>query len=191
MTPAQRHIFLRHPPLPQMRGLCYGRLDIALAPQVFADAVAGLRAMPDSERLWRLPILSSPAQRCSGLAQACARMRTGGTIRTPRIDPRLLEMDFGMWEGTPWSDLPRAYLDRWADDVAGFRPPGGECFDDLIQRVGAALAELRGAHLIVTHAGVIRAAMHLVGGMDPVAAAGIEIAHLKPIEIGLMATALH
>jgi alpha-ribazole phosphatase len=191
MTTAQRHIFIRHPPLPQMRGLCYGRLDIALAPQVFADAVAELQAIPDSERLWRLPILSSPAQRCSGLAQACARIGAGGTRHTPRVDSRLLEMNFGMWEGTPWSDLPRAHLDRWAEDVAGFRPPDGECFNDLIHRVGIALAELSEPHLIVTHAGVVRAAMHLLGGMDPVAAAGIQIAHLQPIEISAMATAAH
>ena len=176
------HIFLRHPPLPQMQGRCYGRLDVQLEEQVFADAVAVLYAMPDASPLWRLPILSSPAQRCRGLAQACAS--TGGVMREVAFDPRLLEMEFGDWEGRPWSMLDRAALDRWADDVAGFRPPGGECFDDLEQRVGEALAGLREPHLIVTHAGVIRAAWHLQGARPIAEAAAIEVPHLQPLRLG-------
>lgn len=176
------HIFLRHPPLPQMQGLCYGRLDVSLEAQVFADAVATLRAMPDAAPLWRLPILSSPAQRCRGLAQACAS--TGEVVNEVALDPRLLEMDFGDWEGRPWAALPRAQFDRWAGDVAGFRPPGGECFDDLVRRVGAVLTELDEPHLIVTHAGVIRAAGHLLGARPVAEAAAIEVPHLQPIRFG-------
>lgn len=183
MMPALPHIFLRHPPLPQMRGICYGRLDVALEPQIYIDAVSGLRAAPDSERLWRLPILSSAAQRCSELAHACARVGTDNDARRPRIEPRLLEMNFGAWEGIPWSEVPQADLDQWADDVAGFRPPGGECFNDLIHRVGMVLAELRTPHLIVTHAGVIRASMHVLHGMDPIDAASIQVPYLQPIKV--------
>jgi alpha-ribazole phosphatase len=175
------HVFLRHPPLPQMRGLCYGRRDIALAREVFAEAAAALRAMHGRDALWRLPILSSPAQRCLGLAQACAS--AAGGIHDVALDHRLLEMDFGDWEGQPWSSLPRPELDRWAEDVAGFRPPGGECFIDLVQRVAAALAELRRPHLIVTHAGVIRAAAHLIGAQPIVMAASLEIPHLHPMRL--------
>lgn len=182
MNVAAAHVFLRHPPLPGMRGLCYGRCDVALAPQVFADAAAALRAMPDAGDAWRLPILSSPAQRCSGLARALAAV--GGAAREVAFDPRLLEMDFGDWESLPWSSLPRADLDRWADDVAGFRPPGGECFDDLVRRVAAALAGLRTPHLIVTHAGAIRAAGHLLGARPIAEAAAIEVPHLQPISFG-------
>ena len=182
MSAAATHVFLRHPPLPQMRGLCYGRRDVLLAPQVFADAVTALWAMPDADRFWRLPILSSPAQRCLGLAQALAA--AGGAVREVVPEPRLLEMDFGDWEGQAWSVLPRADLDRWADDVAGFRPPGGECFDDLVRRVAAALTGLRAPHLIVTHAGVIRAAGHLLGARPIAEAASIEVPYLQPIRIG-------
>jgi alpha-ribazole phosphatase len=181
MTGAASHVFLRHPPLPQMQGLCYGRRDIVLAPGVFADAVAALRAMPDHDALWRLPIVSSPAQRCLGLAQACAA--TGGATRNIVLDHRLLEMDFGEWEGQPWASLPHEDLDRWADDVAGFRPPGGECFVELLERVATALAELQRPHLIVTHAGVIRAASHLIGGRPIIEAAALEIPHLHPMRL--------
>ncbi len=176
------HVFLRHPPLPRMQGLCYGRLDVALEPQAFADAVAALGAMPDAADLSRLPILSSPAQRCHDLAQACASV--GEAVRDVALDPRLLEMDFGDWEGRPWSAVSRTELDRWAADVAGFRPPGGECFDDLVRRVGAALADLDTPHLIVTHAGVIRAAWHLLGAQPVAEATAIQVPHLQLIRLG-------
>jgi alpha-ribazole phosphatase len=169
------HVFLRHPPLPQMRGRCYGRLDVALPSEVFASAAASLRADAPDHALWSLPVISSPAQRCHGLAQACANGRNIAT------DARLLEMDFGDWENQVWSDVPREALDRWACDVAGFRPPGGESFADLIARVGAALDALSGPHLIVAHAGVVRAATHLLGAVPRAEAATIEVPYLQPI----------
>jgi alpha-ribazole phosphatase len=175
------HVFLRHPPLPEMRGLCYGRIDVELEPPVFADAIATLRLAHGTHRMWRLPILSSPSLRCRELAMAFARARGDGE---PGVDPRLLEMDFGDWEGSPWSAVPQAELDRWADDVAGFRPPNGECFKDVIGRVGVALDELRTPHLIVVHAGVIRAAAHLLGARPVHQAAAIEVAYLQPIVFG-------
>ncbi len=182
MNAAAAHVFLRHPPLPEMQGLCYGRRDVALAPQVFAEAVVALRAIPDAGDAWRLPILSSPAQRCSGLARALAG--ASGAASEVAFDPRLLEMDFGDWEGLLWSSLPRADLDHWANDVAGFRPPGGECFKDVVQRVATALPGLHMPHLIVTHAGAIRAAGHLLGARPIGEAAAIEVPHLQPIRFG-------
>jgi alpha-ribazole phosphatase len=77
-------------------------------------------------------------------------------------DPRLAEMDFGAWEGRPWAAIPRRELDAWAADLTGARPHGGESVADLSAR---ALAALRDAAqgpvpaLVVTHAGVIKAAM--------------------------------
>jgi probable phosphoglycerate mutase len=46
------------------------------------------------------------------------------------------------------------------EDVAGFRPPAGESFTDVLQRVtpciGRICSESSGPVLVVTHAGVIR-----------------------------------
>lgn len=184
---ASGHVFLRHPPLPETHGLCYGRRDVLLARQVFDDAVAALWATPDADVLSRLPVLSSPAQRCLGLARAWLAQipaSADGAVREVAVDPRLLEMDFGDWEGRPWSALPRTDLDRWAGDVAGFRPPGGECFDDLVRRVAAAVAAIRVPHLIVTHAGVIRAAAHLLGAKPIAQAASMNVPHLQPVRFG-------
>jgi alpha-ribazole phosphatase len=101
--------------------------------------------------------------------------------RPVTIDARLQEMDFGAWEGQLWSALPRADLDRWAADVAGFRPPGGECFHDVLARLRDALNILRAPHLIVTHAGVIRAAQHALGGMPLLDAAAWPVPYFTPI----------
>jgi broad specificity phosphatase PhoE len=232
-----RHVFLRHPPLPQAQGVCYGRLDLPLPPKSFdrtaalllRDRMDGAKyphaadahhafehdalehaAWDDTDpalriALRRLPIVSSPAQRCLGLSHALHRLRMStadnaatndGNVATastqdiaaarhppPTIDMRFIEMDFGEWEGRAWSEVPREQLDLWAVDVAGYRPPGGESFADLIARVGAALADLREPHLIVTHGGAIRAAWHLLGGRTLADAAALQVAYATPMLI--------
>ncbi len=165
-----RHVFLRHPPLPDHADLCYGRQDIALPPAVFEHASRLLRGTLPA---W--PMLSSPAARCIGLAYACAEQRP---VRT---DPRLQEMDFGAWQGLPWSQVPRPELDRWSADVCGYSPPDGESFLEVIARVRALLGELREPHVLVTHAGVIRAAMHLIEGLAPERAAAFVVPYAEPI----------
>jgi alpha-ribazole phosphatase len=71
-------------------------------------------------------------------------------------------MDFGTWEGRAWDNIPRAGLDEWAADFLHARPHGGESVAQLRARIQAALADFRarpGHHLLVTHAGVIKAAL--------------------------------
>jgi alpha-ribazole phosphatase len=131
--------------------------------------------------MWRLPIISSPSLRCRELALAFARTRSD---MIPDADARLLEMDFGDWEGLRWSDVPQTDLDRWAADIAGFRPPNGECFKDVMGRVEAVLSELRTPHLIIAHGGVIRAAAHLLGAHPVHQAAALEVAYLQPMVFG-------
>ena len=118
-------------------GVCYGRLDVALA--------AGLLPPWDGHgaTLW-----SSPAQRCRLIAEQ---------IGTPCLDPRLLELDFGAWEGLPWDDVPRDALDAWAADVLGFAPPGGESGAALVARVTAFYGDLGpGGHVVVSHGGPLK-----------------------------------
>ena len=146
-------ILLRHTRPEVAAGLCYGRTDLALAGD-FADTAADLaRDLPPFRR-----ILCSPLSRCRRLAQALAAARALPLT----VDPRLIEMDFGAWEGRPWSDLPRVELDAWAADLLHARPHGGETVAELAARTDAALAAARrGAvpALLVTHAGVIKAAL--------------------------------
>lgn len=143
-------VFLIRHPRPQIAdGVCYGQLDI---PAIDAAATAErLRARLPSG----LPLVASPLTRCRALATLLHP--------APRFDARLMEMHFGAWEGKAWEAIPRDSLAAWADDVLHYTPPGGESAAMLQTRCVAALDALRaeGLHacIIVTHAGVMRAAL--------------------------------
>jgi probable phosphoglycerate mutase len=75
----------------------------------------------------------------------------------------LREIQLGEWDGLPRSRLREGRPDLWfarGRDLAGFRPPGGESFLDLqervVRRVKQIAANTTGAVCMVTHAGVIR-----------------------------------
>ena len=124
-------------------GVCYGRHDCS-AESVEAAALALRAVLPAG-----LPVWSSPLIRCRALAE---QLHTH-----PLIDDRLAEMHFGDWEERRWDDIPRAELDAWAADVAGYAPPGGESPRDLQRRALDFVASLAVPEAVmVTHAGVIR-----------------------------------
>lgn len=137
-------------------GRCYGSADLAVPvdeqERVIDAALPLLRRLPPGA-----PVYSSPLRRCRELAEALAG-RLG--LQDPVIDVRLAEMHFGAWEMQPWDRIPRAEVDAWVADMAGYRPGGGERVLDVAARVGAFLADLRnGAQqeaVIVTHAGTMR-----------------------------------
>lgn len=87
--------------------------------------------------------------------------------------PRLREMNFGAWEGLSWKEVEFRYPDdarAWAKLFPHHRPPGGESFLELQARAVEQLEQLAnraepGCTLVVTHAGLIRAAVGWVLGM--------------------------
>lgn len=142
---------IRHPRPLVAPGICYGALDVA------AEDAAAVAAVLRGELPPGLPLWSSPLRRCRELAEELHRQ--------PVLDARLREMDFGAWEGRLWDDIPRAELDAWAADVAGYAPPGGESPLALQRRVLAFVATLPVAEaVLVTHAGVIRSLVAHVSG---------------------------
>ena len=75
----------------------------------------------------------------------------------------LREINLGRWDGLPVDEVKNNYPDLYAargEDIVHFRPPGGESFADLRERVIPAfkhiLASIAGNIAIVTHAGVNR-----------------------------------
>ena len=153
-----RVALIRHPKPAIGRGVCYGRLDIGIAPGFSADMT-----------LWDLrdfepkAVIASPARRCRKLASAIAEF--AGV--SPVYDERLLELDFGDWEGQRWDSLPREAMDRWAADPISFAPPGGESGASLIGRVSAVAAELTEDTVIVAHAGPLKLLPALIQGRKP------------------------
>ena len=89
-------------------------------------------------------------------------------------DARLVELDFGDWEGSTWADVHRdhgALLAAWGEDWVGGAPPNGETFGAQAARAGAWLDEATGAAgdgvtdaFAVAHGGTIRALLSLTLG---------------------------
>ncbi|SIO28574.1 alpha-ribazole phosphatase [Rhodovulum sp. ES.010] len=149
-------ILLRHTAPDVAPGTCYGRLDLAPGPDFAAEAAEIITRLPLVTRL-----LTSPLRRCRSLAEEIGRAR-GLTVE---IEPRLIEIDFGAWEGLPWDAVPRSELDAWAADFWQARSHGGESVGQFTARVAGFLAEQGAASdwLAVTHAGIMRATLHLLG----------------------------
>ena len=110
---------------------------------------------------------SSPLVR----AVETARVLSG---RTPEIDRRLIEMDWGEWEGRRLGDL-RAELgeEMAANEAAGidFRPPGGESPREVQSRLRDWLTdvvEIGEPMVAVAHHGVVRALFSMATGWDMV-----------------------
>ena len=146
---------VRHLPTDMPAGHCYGRLDLppgqAHDP---APVLAALRGFP------AVRLLSSPARRCRALAGAI-----GAACRLPpAFDARLLELDFGAWEGLDWGAVPRAALDAWAADAWGFTPPGGESGAALVARVRDFAAGLAEGDIVVAHGGPLKVLAALLEG---------------------------
>jgi probable phosphoglycerate mutase len=154
-------VALRHAPTAWNRDKrLQGRTDVALDEESVAVA-ARWRIDPD----WAgYRILSSPL----------ARARMTASILFPDaeigIDRRLIEMDFGTWEGRKLADLrAESGSDAAAREALGldFKAPEGESPRDVQARILpllARLAELQRPTVLVTHKAVIRALYALASG---------------------------
>ena len=154
---------LRHPPVRPVPGRCYGRVDLPLA-DGWQDRIPALAA--SLRPLAPVLIRTSPLARCLLPAGALGR-RLGVPVAS---DPRLLELDFGRWEGLDWDQVPREALDRWARDPLGFAPPDGETGAALLDRVTAVRADLVADGrpcLVVSHGGPLRLLGPMLRGEAP------------------------
>jgi probable phosphoglycerate mutase len=100
-------------------------------------------------------VLTSPLRRASDtavpIAAACGR--------TVEVDERLIEIDYGEWEGRPFGDLEPAVVTRWRKD-AGFAPPGGESLEVVAERAASFCDEWLDDRVVVavSHVSPIKAA---------------------------------
>ena len=162
---------VRHAPV-YRRGICYGQIDpdmLIEAAEAIAEIRANLASYPPSTSIW-----SSPLDRCHQLA------RCHGAPFT--VDHRIMELDFGVWEGLSWEAIHEAYPDEmnaWGRDWFNVAPPRGESAAQLHARVNEWYSELHdGTHLVFTHAGVIRALRVLCNDEDWSAAMERPVTHL-------------
>jgi probable phosphoglycerate mutase len=95
-----------------------------------------------------------------------------------RVDDRLRELTFGEWEGMTWREVRKADPDRArarTRDKWGYVPPGGESYRMLAERLRPVLAALAPESVVVSHGGVARAILALIGAVDPADAALADI----------------
>jgi probable phosphoglycerate mutase len=112
----------------------------------------------------------------SGLARSLqtAEIVSGLPSASIRIEPRLREIDLGLWDGLSIAEIRRRFPQEWIDresDIIGFRFPGGESFLDLQRRAVGVMRDMAavfralppGAILIVAHKSFNRALLcHLM-----------------------------
>ena len=162
----------RHPRPVGAAGRCIGQTNLALDRRRAKRLAHRIRS---AARRHGLPheVWTSSLQRCAQVGRQLARW--GWAHQT---DARLLELDFGRWDGQPWSAISPAEVAAWEADFAHHAPGGGEslvalarrCHTFLAQRLAAAVstaavdadtavaaAGSSAALLVVAHAGWINA----------------------------------
>jgi broad specificity phosphatase PhoE len=143
-------------------GRVQGQADPPLSPQ----------GRDEARRLAPLVLAEGPeVVVASDLARAreTAELLGAGDVE---LDPRWRESAMGDWTGRASEELladPSGAFARWREGRE--RPPGGESFDDMRARTGAAVRDLvaRGVRVAVavTHGGPVRAAVAELAGLAP------------------------
>ena len=97
------------------------------------------------------------------------RVRRQFDVALPEVtvDRRLIEISFGIYEGRLHEELSHSEM-----TIAGerdehfwsYRPPEGESYADLAERVSDFGRSLTGPSIVVSHGGLLRVLMHIIEG---------------------------
>lgn len=160
-TPVSLTLIRHGPTAWNSEGRMQGRRDIPLS-CAGRDAVRTWTVPPDLD--WHLWV-TSPLMRARETARLLGHPEA-------RLEPALIETDWGEWEGRSLADL----RDRFGKEMIelesrglDFRPPGGESPREVQARLQpwlAAVAASGSSHVAVCHKGVIRAIFALATGWD-------------------------
>jgi broad specificity phosphatase PhoE len=149
--------------------LC-GRTDMTLSETGRGQAerlAERLRALhPDA-------FYTSPLQRARETAEIIAR----AVGLTPTVDERLIEINYGAWEGKTFAEVMQQDAETyraWDADPAAVSPPDGESGTQALARVTPFLDELAARHpserariMVVTHKTICRLVVCHVLGLPP------------------------
>jgi broad specificity phosphatase PhoE len=114
-------------------------------------------------------VLTSPLLRTVETAEIVAA-RCGLGVE---VEERLVEVDYGEYDGLPFAELPTDLVHRWRTD-ADFAPPGGESLATVGVRIAALAAEIladlgKAPVVAVSHVSPIKAAVCWALGLPDLA----------------------
>ena len=166
-----RVVLLRHGPTAwNVEGRIQGRTDTELSPA--GRAVLAGRRVPDA--FAGLPWTSSPLTRARQTADLLG-------ARDVAIEPRLIEMHWGTYEGLTLADVRARYGVAMRENEGrglDFRPDGGESPREVLDRLRSWLGDIgarRHATIAVTHKGVLRVALAFALGWDMTGRAPVKL----------------
>jgi broad specificity phosphatase PhoE len=147
-------LFVRHGQTEANRQrLALGRADPPLTERGVeqADALGARLASIDVASVFASPLLRA-RQTAAPIAAA-----VGAEVI---VDDRLIELDYGEWDGRSFPDLPPDALARWQTDPT-FAPPGGESLRTVAERVAGFCTDLLDGPTVVavSHVSPIKAAV--------------------------------
>lgn len=165
---------VRHTKVAVSQAICYGVSDVALDDEVYEAQFAKIKASVG--RLENTRFYSSPLSRCSRLAVDLASSLDGSLTSNSSqsivYNDSLKEFHFGDWELKPWNDIPAQELNPWMADFVHVKPPAGENFLELSNRVwdfwnkNIVNNDLKADKIvIVSHGGCIRAFLSNILGL--------------------------
>jgi probable phosphoglycerate mutase len=117
-----------------------GHVDSALTARGVEQARGvgeGLKALIGDAAGWR--ILTSPLGRARRTAEIIAERLGGAGIE---VEPRLIELSWGDWDGRPRDELAAAYPDTFGRSNWAFHAPTGETYEAMCARLSGWLGEL-------------------------------------------------
>ena len=157
------------------QGLIQGSIDTDLNARGRAQAQALAAALvAHKDVLADYDFIVSPQRRAADTMAAIAHAQGRDTARIG-VEPRVRELEFGIWEGHPFWELKASPLYPADAETRYFwRPEGGESYEDGVARVDSLLAELARPTLIVAHGAIGRCLMGRVASLSPA-----EIVNLK------------
>jgi broad specificity phosphatase PhoE len=169
-VPPPRIYFIRHGETDwNAAGRLQGQHDIALNERGREQAAQAARHLRDVVAdPGALPWIVSPLERTRDTAEIA---RTA--LRLPRedyrLEPLIVELSFGRWEGLTWREVGK--LDPLAARKRETHkwemvPPDGDSYALLAERIRPWLAGLTQDIVAVSHAGVARVLLHLHAGVS-------------------------
>ena len=178
MSIVTRWWWIRHAPVPD-GGRIYGQSDLACDCSDVEIFRILARELP-RDAVWATSNLVRTKQTAAAILAADAVRRFAGV--EPLVVPHFAEQHLGEWQG---QERKAFYAARKVGThtlwfaPANERPPGGESFVDLVERVVPAIERLNSEHagrdiVAVTHGGTIRAAVAHALGLPPQAALGFS-----------------